>query len=691
MATTIGSIESFDSAQGDWNAYYERFEQYVIANEIKDEKKIVAVFLTSIGSTTYNLLRDLKSPAKPSEFKLADLADTLRNHFSPKPIIIAERFHFHKREQHEGEGVTDYCAALKKCSERCEFGTFLEEALRDRFVCGLRSKQAQKKLLAESKLTWQKALEIATAMESAEKQANQFRTQGTPVNVNAMPARFTKDKKKTQKEQKPCFRCGGSHAPQVCRFKDEKCCYCQFKGHIEKVCRKKAASTPTGRDPPTHSHGKKSVKMVEIENDGTEQDEFKLFKVGQVAPEPSILIPLSINGSKMSMELDTGASVSVMSNEAWRKLKTSTKLQKFSLKLRTYTGEALKVVGQALVDVEYEGNTKRLPIHVLEGDGPSLLGRNWLKDIKLNWRTIKKLSNNLDSMLEEHKDVFKDELGTMKGVKAKLFVKPGSSQKFFKPRSVPHALKGAIEQELDWLERMGVMEKVRYSEWAAPIVPVVKPDKSIRVCGDYKVTINSALEVDQHPLPNPEELFVSLSGGAKFTKLDLSRAYQQILLDDNSREYVTINTHKGLYRPTRLPFGVASASAIFQSKIEQVLQGIPMVVCRVDDILVSGKTDEEHLATLNEVLSRLGSAGLRLKMSKCSFMQPSVEYLGYRVDAHGLHAIEKKVQAIRDAPAPENPQQLRSFLGMVTYYSKFISNYSTITHPLNELLRDGVE
>ena len=101
-------------------------------------------------------------------------------------------------------------------------GTFLEEALRDRFVCGLRSKQAQKKLLAESKLTWQKALEMATAMESAEKQANQFRTQGTPVNVNAMPARFTKDKKKTQKEQKPCFRCGGSHAPQVCRYQRRK-------------------------------------------------------------------------------------------------------------------------------------------------------------------------------------------------------------------------------------------------------------------------------------------------------------------------------------------------------------------------------------------------------------------------------------------------------------------------------------
>ena len=116
-----------------------------------------------------------------------------------------------------------------------------------------------------------------------------------------------------------------------------------------------------------------------------------------------------------------------------------------------------------------------------------------------------------------------------------------------------------------------------------------------------------------------------------------------------------------------------------------------MVVCRVDDILVSGKTDKEHLRNLSEVLKRLESAGLRLKLAKCNFMQPSVEYLGYRVDANGLSAIDEKVEAIRDATAPENQQQLRSFLGMINYYSKFISNYSTITHPLNELLHDGVK
>lgn len=116
-----------------------------------------------------------------------------------------------------------------------------------------------------------------------------------------------------------------------------------------------------------------------------------------------------------------------------------------------------------------------------------------------------------------------------------------------------------------------------------------------------------------------------------------------------------------------------------------------MIVCRVDDILISRKNDQEHLDHLDEVLTRVESTGLKLKLSKCQFMQPTVEYLGYWIDAQGLHAIEKMLEAIQIAQAPENQQQLRSLLGMINYYSKFISNYSTITNPLNKLLKDGVE
>ena len=137
----------------------------------------------------------------------------------------------------------------------------------------------------------------------------------------------------------------------------------------------------------------------------------------------------------------------------------------------------------------------------------------------------------------------------------------------------------------------------------------------------------SCLGNQSAPTTRPEELFAMLSGGKKFTTLDLSQAYTHILLDDASSGYVTINTHKGLYKYKRLPYGVASAPAVFQKLIENVLSGIPKVVSYLDDILVTGKDDAEHLTTLKAVFNRLQQFGLRLKLPKCRFLQQSVEYL----------------------------------------------------------------
>ena len=173
-------------------------------------------------------------------------------------------------------------------------------------------------------------------------------------------------------------------------------------------------------------------------------------------------------------------------------------------------------------------------------------------------------------MLKKHEEIFKDELGTVTSCKAKLQIRNDTQPKFCKARSVPFALRETIEQELDRLEASGIIKKVAHSEWAAPIVPVPKRDGKIRICGDYKVTINSSLDVDQYSLPKPDDLFATLAGGKKFTKLDLSQAYQQLLLDDESKDLVTINTHRGLYQYTRLPFGVASAPAMFQKFMDTI-------------------------------------------------------------------------------------------------------------------------
>ena len=261
------------------------------------------------------------------------------------------------------------------------------------------------------------------------------------------------------------------------------------------------------------------------------------------------------------------------------------------------------------------------------------------------------------------------------------------SQNFCKPRPVPFALRDAVEHELDRLLEAGVVEKVNFSEWAAPIVVVPKKDHKVRICGDYKVTINPVLEVDQYPLPRLVDLFATLAGGKSFTTLDLSHAYQQLILEESSRKFVTVNTHRGLYRYTQLPFGVASAPAMFQKTMDTLLQGIPGVICYIDDILVTGTSEEEHLQNLTKVLDKLKEYGVRVKQDKYKFMSASVGYLGHRIDPDGIHAMDSKLEAIREAPTPHNIQELRSFLGLLNYYASFIPNLSSLIHPLNRLLR----
>ena len=178
MATrmSIGKIDSFDDGIEDWPTYVERIEQYFVANEVSDEKR-VASLLSLIGCRTYGLLRSLTAPAKPSEKSYNEIVETLTRHLAPKPLVIAERFRFHKRDQHDGEAVSAFVADLRKLSQHCEFGTALDSSLRDRLVCGLHNESIQKRLLSEADLTFKRATEIAVAMETAAKDASELQNQ----------------------------------------------------------------------------------------------------------------------------------------------------------------------------------------------------------------------------------------------------------------------------------------------------------------------------------------------------------------------------------------------------------------------------------------------------------------------------------------------------------------------------------
>ena len=711
MSTLLGEIGPFDQSVEEWPSYVERLEEYFEANGITGDgnaAKRRAVLISVVGPKSYTLLRNLVAPTKPKEKTFEELVAALTEHYSPRPSEVMQRYRFNTRSRQPGESVADYVAELRRLAEFCEFCTTLDKMLRDRLVCGVNDESIQKKLLVEKNLTFARALLLAQGTEEAAKNLREMKAPSLAVPPSADGAVGIKQEEVNQVGEQSsgnkgisCHRCGvGTHMAPQCPHKDKVCHQCGKTGHLQRVCRSR------GRIP-ARPRGRRSLRPVHyLEGDNPETDEevedYPVHHICTVkSSHPPIKVPVGVDGCMITMEVDTGASLSLMAQATFSELWPGRSLDKSEVKLQGYSQEPIKVVGSTAVKVTYEGQTAQLPLIVVEGNGPTLLGRNWLQGgqkVQLDWKNIfftqstqGGLNTKLQDILTRYQEVFKEGLGTYKGGEVRLDIDPKATPRFFKARSVPYAMREKVEQELDRLAQEGNLEPVDHSEWAAPIVPVLKSDwSSVRICGDFRLTVNPVSNVNRYPLPRVEDLFAKLQGGLVFTKIDLSQAYQQLPLDAEARKLVVINTQKGLFRYTRLPYGIASAPGIFQRLMDNLMQGIPGVAVFLDDICVTGTTEEEHLMALEEVLKRLAQAGLRARKKKCAFMAPSIEYLGYRIDARGLHPLPDKVKAVAEAPTPRNVTELKSYLGLLSYYGKFLPNLSTHLAPLYHLLGKDV-
>ncbi|XGW11934.1 hypothetical protein V3C99_012977 [Haemonchus contortus] len=196
--------------------------------------------------------------------------------------------------------------------------------------------------------------------------------------------------------------------------------------------------------------------------------------------------------------------------------------------------------------------------------------------------------------------------------------------------------------------------------------------------------------VAQHPLPTTEEVFTKLNGGQFFSQIDLADAYLQIEVESRSKEMLTINAHRGLYRYNRLPFGVKSAPGIFQQIMDSMICGLQGVAPYLDDIIVTGHTYEEHCRNLETLLNRISEYGFHVRLVKCHFLMPMVRYLGFILDKDGRRPDPEKIEAVRQMPVPWNVAEVRSFLGMISYYGSFVAEMRQIRAPLDELLKKNV-
>ena len=367
MATgTIGQLKEFDPDNEKVTEYLERVELFFTANSINEDKQ-VAVLLTAIGRKTYALLSSLLSPTKPQEKSFAQLSTALKDHYQPKPLVIAERYKFYKRKQSTEETIAEYMAQLRRLATHCEFKTFLDEALRDKLVCGMRSENTRQKLLTEADLTLTKAVETAQGMEAAAKNCLEMRQdEERAVDRVAVPPRSY-----TPRDRNECYRCGGTnHDAQSCRFKDAMCHKCKKRGHIARKCRAR--------------EGTRTIPARWVEAEDTPSH--TVYKIGS-GLHP-MKVDIRVEGRPITMEVETGAAVSLVPEHVWKKEFPQLPPNQTNVVLQTYTGDPIPFVGKTVVHVSYGTQSSQLPLYIVKGGGPSLLGREWLRKLMLDWKTI---------------------------------------------------------------------------------------------------------------------------------------------------------------------------------------------------------------------------------------------------------------------------------------------------------------
>ena len=295
-------------------------------------------------------------------------------------------------------------------------------------------------------------------------------------------------------------------------------------------------------------------------------------------------------------------------------------------------------------------------------------------------------------LLLKYDDVFSKgdhDLGRTKLVKHTI--ETGTATPIRQPlRRLPLGQREEVERQVKDLLKKDAIQPSS-SPWSSPVVLVSKKDGSKRLCIDYR-RLNAVSKKDAFPLPRIDDTLDSLSDARWFCTLDLAAGYWQVEMDSDARQKSAFSTNSGLYEWNVMPFGLCNAPATFERLMERILAGLhwETLLVYLDDIIVYGRTVEETNSRLEEVFKRMRLAGLKLKPSKCQLFRTQVDYLGHVVSAAGIQTDPAKVEAVKHWPTPKTQTQVRSFLGLASYYRRFIQDFAGKARPLQRLTEKNV-
>ncbi|XP_064458840.1 uncharacterized protein K02A2.6-like [Ornithodoros turicata] len=657
-----------------WKLWKGEFRLFSTATNLKAQPKEVqaATFLVILGEEGRKICNTLQFETEADRDDVDKLIQKLEEHCKPTLNLTYHEFLFGSRNQKEGERFDEWLTELRILAASCEFGTLEKRMLRSRIILGVRDKKLQQRLISENP-SCEKVIETCRMRELSKQQFDDIQKEKDEV----------KEVHAVTKRTRTCSKCGYTHDKDACPAQGKECKSCGKLNHFASVCRSKGQRKKYRRKP-------KAKQVLEVER---EEDTYflQMLSVNNVASSDLWSAEVTIENVKLNCRVDTGANCSVISAGQLRKV-TSKKTTKCNVTLNTFFGFKQKAAGRIPLQASCNGQSTKVLFFVVPQEVPLTLSGKASEELGLIQRTVHSAvatktsdEHHLYGPAQPYRDVFEG-LGKLRGVQYHMKLTPHAKGVVKPARRIAVALKDKVKRELDHMEADGVIAKVTEpTEWASNMVVVVKKDK-VRICLD-PADLNKALLREHYPMATLEDIAPRLGKAKYFSTLDASSGFWQIQLDKDSSYICTMSTPFGRYRFLRMPFGISTAPEVFQRAMHRVLQDLDGVDVVMDDILVWGGTKAEHDQRLMRLLERCRDVNLKLNIRKCCFLQQQVRYLGQMITSEGLAVDPRRVEDILAVTEPTNVKELRTFLGMINFVSRFIPNASQVSAPLRELLK----
>ena len=710
-----------------WKRYIKRFNLLCDSLVVTDNKQKLSMLLTLCGDEAYEIYENIVPQDQDKTF--AEVVQAFENHFKPQVNLSYETFLFRKMTQRDDETTQQYYVRLHEQALKCEFAD-KDKEIKQQIELSTNSSKLRKYSFQNPQKTLNELLTTAKTFETMKIQTEEIEKQSEDINkISKKKLTSNATNYRDQKsDTNTCYRCGGDFPHTTkCAALGKTCNSCGKPDHFSRVCRSRQKMGRNQRE----GNYTRPLNVLDETNEPAEpvnvvenvtcekqtrDDNFQCYEqlfttLANVPTEGKIQhhdfkTKVFIENTQVEVLIDTGASINVLNESTFHKINNkmnnTLKLKDTKTKLITYGNDSpkLRIIGEVILLIESRKKFVHTKFYVIKTHHKNLLSgatATALQLISINNVEKTTTSESTEKQIPEHlkekiyryrETVFNGQIGKLKDYKVTLKINEKVPPIAQRERRLPFAVRQQVKEELEKLEKAGIIETVtnEATPWISQMVIALKPNGNIRLCVDMRGA-NQAIQRTRYPIPTLEDLTFKLKDSTVFSKLDLTSAFHQLELDEQSRYITTFQTENGIKRFKRLNFGVNSAQEELQHALRETIKDIDGTMNLIDDIIVYGKTQEEHDTALLNLLQRCEDKGLTLNLSKCLFSQKTLTFFGFVFSDQEMHPDPAKLDEIKNMPVPEDVKALQSFLGLMNYFKRFIPQYSTLTHPLRQLLR----